>query len=96
MGVLPPRQGAEAIDDVLSQFLVQVRNQPLRILPFVFLTQGGDKFTIMLWDFLRLEELGTGKTKVYTTDAKTATVDEDHDTVVIKMQEAAEAFTAEE
>lgn len=92
MGVLPPRQGAEAIDSILTSFLVTARNQPLRVLPFVFLTQGGDKFTIMLWDFLRLEELGSGKTKVFTSDGKTATVDEDHDTVVLKMQQAAELF----
>lgn len=92
MGVLPPRQGTEVLDSVLEQFLVTARSQPLKVLPYVFLTAGGDKVTIMLWDFSRLEELGNGKTKIHHPDGKNTTVDEDHDTVVVKMQFAAEAF----
>lgn len=92
MGILRARKGTDTLDDILTQFLVAARAQPLKILPFVFLTAGGDKFTIMLWDFLRLEELGSGKTKIYTSDGKTFTVDEDHDTVILKMQQAAELF----
>lgn len=94
MGIRRPRQGSEDVDVALSALVAGARSQPLRILPFVFLTTGlGDReFTFMLWDFLRMEELGNGKTKIYTTDGKTATVLEAHATVILKMQQAAELF----
>lgn len=98
MGVRRAIHGLEDLDTNFNQLVAAARNQPLKVLPFVFLTTSlGDRsFTFMLWDFLRMEELANGKTKIYTSDGKTATVLEGHDDVVLAMQAAAELFAAVE